>query len=167
MVKFIIVAVSILLLIEIYSIGVLFLVKKTGENDYLKCLIPFYSFKKVNELTGVFKILTIPVVKYMSMMIELVTITLIAVLYGCWGDKHLVGTKYVSHGPLWQIMGVVIGLMALITFISLLSSSKKIARRFNIQNEGFFTLCCLPVITIPIAYVYASKNQPKKESEMY
>ena len=165
MIKVLYLAIAILAFIELYSVGVLFLAKKTGEKDYKLCLIPFYAFYVVNRLTGVFKVLTIPVQKFQGMVAILCTVSIFAMLYACWGDNNL---PEASIASLWQIMGVVMGLCAFLFWFALVSSSGKLFRRFNVKKEGAATLLSALVITIPFMYAYyAKKNTPRALKDMY
>lgn len=165
MIKVLYLAIAILAFVELYSIGVMLLAKKAGEKDYLKCLIPFYAFYVTNRLTGVFRVFTIPVQKFHGMMAILSGVSLLALLYACWGDTHLPAQSIPS---LWQIMGAVLVLCALVFWTSILESSRKIFRRFNVKREGLMTFLSAFVITVPFLYVvYAQKNTPRALKDMY
>ena len=156
---------SILVFTELYSTGVLILAKKTGEKDYLRCLIPFYAFYVVNRITGGFKVFAIPVKKYHGMVIILATVSVLAMLYACWGDNNL---PIQSSPALWQIMGVVMGLCGLLFWTSVIVSSRKVFRRFNVEKESLATFISAFIITVPFMYVYyATRNNPRDLKDMY
>lgn len=165
MIKVLYLIIAILAFVELYSVGVLFLAKKTGEKDYWKCLIPFYAFYVTNRLTGSFKVFTIPVQKFHGTMVILSLVSILATTYACWGDSHL---PQESIPSLWQIMGVILVLCALVFWTSMLESSRKIFRRFNVEKEGLATFLSAFVITIPFAYIIcAQKKQPRDIKDMY
>lgn len=165
MIKVLYLAMSILAFIELYSIGVSFLAKKVGEKDYKLCYIPFYAFYVVNRIAGVFKVLTIPVRKFHGMMIAVSLVGIFALLYACWGDIHL---PIQSSPALWQIMGVVLAVCGLLFWLAILSSSRKIFRRFNVKREGWATLIAALTITVPFQYIYYAKhNEPRSLKDMY
>ena len=108
---------------------------------------------------------TIPVQKFHGMMAILSGVSLLALLYACWGDTHLPAQSIPS---LWQIMGAVLVLCALVFWTSILESSRKIFRRFNVKREGLMTFLSAFVITVPFLYVvYAQKNTPRALKDMY
>lgn len=164
MVRFWITALCILAFIEYYSVGVMLLAKKAGEKDAKKCLIPFYAFFVVGRLTGGFKVLSIPVKKFHIVMVEYVAFILLAILYACWGDLNL---PRESSEALWEIMWVVIALMAFLACGSLIVSSARLFRRFNVKRENITAALCLFMVTIPVIYAYVSRNEPKAFSDMY
>jgi len=165
MIRVLYVAIAMLAFIELYSVGVMLLAKKIGEKDYKLCLIPFYAFYVTNRITGVFKVLTIPVQKFQGMIAILAVVCLAALAYACWGDTHLPDE---SAPSLWQIMGVVMGLCALLFWNAIIASSQKIFRRFNVKKEGVATLLSALVITVPFLYgYYAVKNEPRSLKDMY
>ena len=158
-------ALAILAFIELYSVGVLLLAKKTGERDYKLCLIPFYAFRVVNRMVGEFKVLTIPVHKFQGMAAIFCAVSVGAMVYACWGDANL---PALSVPALWQIMGVVMGICFLCLWNGLVASSRKLFRRFNVRREGLATLFSALVITIPFQYAYyANRNEPRDLKDMY
>ena len=165
MIRVLYLAIAILAFIELYSVGVAFLAKKVGEEDYKLCYIPFYAFYVANRITGIFKVLTIPVQKFQGMMATVSAVSIFAMLYACWGDNHL---PIQSSPALWQIMGVVLGLCGLLFWLAILSSSRKMFRRFNVKKEGLATLLAALVITVPFQYIYfAKRNEPRSLKDMY
>lgn len=164
MVRFFITALCILAFIEYYSFGVMRLAEKAGEKGAKKCLIPFYAFYMAGRLTGGFKVLSIPVQKFHIVMAEYVGLTLLAVLYACWGDSHL---PLESSEPLWEIMSVIIILMTFLAWMSLVVSSERLFRRFNVEKKGLATLLCAFVVTIPVVFALVSRNEPRALADMY
>ena len=150
--------------VEWYAFGVYCLAKKAGEADVVRCFIPFYAFAMTRRLTGEFKILTIPVKNFAGMMAEVAGVTLLALMYACWGDAHL---PDLSANALWEIMSVIFLLMAVVAWIAFLISSERLFRRFNVQKKGLCVLLCALVISIPLVYVFASKNTPRLLKDMY
>lgn len=164
MVKCLIAVIVILSFIEVYSLAIMVLAKKAGINNYRMAFIPFYSFLLVGKIIGVFSIMTIPVKKYHSYMLTIFIIFMLALIYANWGTINL---PEVSSDALIQIMSILYVLCALLTWISLIITSKKIFRKYRITKEKTFTLLTVFVITIPFLYLYASKNSPRTLKEMY
>ena len=165
MIRIVYLVIAILAFVEVYSIGVTLVAKKLNERDWKLCLIPFYAFYVVNRITGGFNVLTIPVKKYHGMMMILSLLSVGAFTYGCWGDTHL---PIESSPSLWQIMGVILFLCAFLTWFSLLASSTKIYRRFNVKRDKLAIWLSVIVVTIPFLYAYyANKNEPRSLKDMY
>ena len=164
MVRFWITALCILAFVEYYSVGVMLLAKKAGEQDAKKCLIPFYAFFVVGRLTGGFKVLSIPVKKFHIVMAEYAIFILLAVLYACWGDINL---PWESSEALWEIMWVIIALMAFLFWVSLMVSAERLFVRFNVEKKAIAVALCVMVITIPVVFAFVSRNQPRSISDMY
>lgn len=158
------VSLAIILLVEYYSVGVIFIAKSFGMSNVYKNLIPFYAFKTAREISGSFSILTIPVKKFASMMIIVSVVAILALAYASWGSTAL---PVISANSLWQIMGVVIGLTGAIFYLGLICVTPKICRRFNVEREKLCTFLALFVVTIPFIYYFASKNKPRPDSQMY
>ena len=165
MIRVLYLVIAILAFVELYSVGVTLLAKKLGEKDYKRCLIPFYAFYVVNRITGGFNVLTIPVKKYHGMVAILSVLSVLATVYACWGDTHL---PVESAPSLWQIMGVILGLCALLFWLSIIASSTKIFRRFNVKKDKLAVWLSALVITVPVLYAYyAKKNEPRSLKDMY
>jgi len=164
MVRTLIAAGAVLAFIEFYSLGVWAAAKKAGERRCGLAFIPFYAFYLTGKMTGEFTILTIPVKKYHGFMLVITLLGLGAHLYASWGAT---GLPAVSSEALWQIMYIVFVLAAGLAYISLLTSSRKFYRRFNIARENLFVLLSVPIVTLPLLYIAASKNPPRPLSEMY
>ncbi|MBQ8685326.1 MAG: hypothetical protein IJ514_04050 [Clostridia bacterium] len=165
MIRVLYLVIAILAFIELYSLGVACLAKRLGEEDYKLCFIPFYAFYVVNRITGGFNVLTIPVKKYHGMMAIVAVLSVFATLYACWGDSRLPAE---SAPSLWQIMGVVLVLCALLFWLSIFNSSTKIYRRFNVKRDKLALLLTAFVITVPVLYAYyAKKNEPRALKDMY
>ncbi len=165
MIRVLYLALALIVFIELYSVGVMALAKKAGESDYLYCLIPFYAFYMTNRLTGLFAVLTIPVRKFHGMMAIICAVSLGAMLYACWGDSHL---PSLSAPSLWQIMGVVLGLCALLAWVAIVASSRKLFRRFNVEKEKTATLLAAFIVTAPFMYLFVAKtHSPRALKDMY
>ena len=158
------VSLAILLLVEYYSIGVIFIAKSFGLKNVYKNLIPFYAFKTAREISGSFSIFTIPVKKFAAMMITVSVVAILALVYASWGSVAL---PKISANSLWQIMGLVLGVTGIIFYSGLICVTPKICRRFNVEKEGFCVFLSLFIITIPFIYYIASKNSPRPDSQMY
>lgn len=165
MIRVLYLVIAILAFVELYSIGVACVAKKLNESDWKKCFIPFYAFYVVNRVSGGFNVLTIPVKKYHSMMAILSIVSVFAFLYACWGDTHL---PIESSPSLWQIMGVILFLCGFLAWFSLLASSIKIYRRFNVKRDKLAIWLTVVVVSIPVLYAYsAKKNEPRSLKDMY
>ena len=149
--------------LEIYSIGVMFAAKKCGES-YLKCLIPFYAMYAVGHMVKSFSIMTIPVQKFHKMTFTLYLMAAGALLYACWGQNNL---PTISAEALWQIMAVPFGIAMLLMYASIMISSRRVYRRFNVEHEVLYTVLSLPLITVPFLYWFVSKRQPRDREAMY
>lgn len=150
-------------LLELYSVGVMFAAKRCGE-DYKKSLIPFYSFYLVQKIVNNFSVLTIPVQKFHVMFLELYLLATGALLYACWGSTNL---PEISASALWEIMAVIIGIAVLAMYGSILVSSCKVYRRFRVEREGLMVLLSLPLVTVPLLYYYVSRREPRLLKDMY
>lgn len=164
MLTILIVIVAILAFVELYSLGVYSLAKKMGYSNPQKVFIPFYCFKVTREITGPFTVLTIPVTKMAGTCIFVVVVTVLALIYAVWGSVNLPAT---SAESLWQIMSIIFAVCGLVFYLTLIGASIKIYRRFNVRNEGLFLALSLIIVTMPVLYVIASKNNPRTLDEMY
>lgn len=149
--------------LEYYSIGVMFAAKKCGEK-YKECLIPFYAMYCVGHMVKNFSILTIPVQKFHKMFLTLYLMAAGSLLYACWGQNNL---PTISADALWQIMAVPFGIAVLLMYASIMVSSRKIYRRFNVEQEVLYTVLSMPLVTIPFLYWFVSKKQPREREAMY
>ena len=150
--------------LELYSVGVMFAAKRCGEKDYKKSLIPFYSFYLVQKMVDSFAVMTIPVRKFHIMFLELYLVAAGALLYACWGSTNL---PEISASALWEIMAVIIGIVAVAMYGSLLVSSQKVYRRFRVEHEGWMVVLSVPLVTIPLLYWYVSRREPRLMKDMY
>ena len=139
-----------------YSIGVYFVLKRLGYEKAWKAFIPFYAFQLINKAAGTFSVFTIPVRKYTPTVILLSVITCLACLYGFWGNEYL---PELSIGPLWEIMALIIGICALIFYVSLISSTSKLFLRFRLEGTKLITLLTCLILPIPFVYIYLSKKE--------
>ena len=155
---------AIILLVEIYSVGVIFVAKSFGKKEVYKNLIPFYAFKTAREISGPFSILTIPVKKFATMMITVSGVAILALAYASWGQVNLPET---SAKSLWQIMWLVAGLTLAIFYFGMVCSTPKICRRFSVEREKLCVVLSLLIVTIPFIYYFASKNTARTDAQMY
>lgn len=158
------VAVGIILLVEYYSVGVVFLARSYGMKNYVKSFIPFYAFKTAREIGGPFSILTIPVKKFAGMMITVSVLALLALLYASWGNYNI---PEPSRTSLWQIMWLIIGLSACIFYAGMVCVTPKICRRFNVEREKLCVFLSLFILPVPFIYYFASKNPHRCDADMY
>lgn len=159
-----ILAAGILVGVELYSLGVVFLAKKCGERTPWKNMIPYYAFKTARKISGPFGVFTIPVKKMAGTLIFASVAAVLACLWAEWGDRRL---PTISADALWQIMAVIMVLCAFVAYAVILSCSAKLYRRFNVKNEGLFTVFSLLLVTVPFLYIVVSRNQPRTMQEMY
>ncbi len=158
------IALGILLYVELYSAGVYVLAGRSGYEKPLKNFIPFYAFRTLGVLTAGFSVLAIPVRKPATTAVILAVCPLAACAFGVWGDHYL---PEVSRVSLWQIMLVITGVCAAVFYVFLLMSSVKVYRRFRVRKEWLWVLLSVPLITIPVLFVIAGRNQPRCDQEMY
>lgn len=149
--------------LELYSVGVMFAAKKCGER-YKECLIPFYAMYSVGYMVKSFSILTIPVQKFHKMFFDLYLLAAGSLLYACWGQNNL---PAISAEALWQIMAVPFGIAVVLMYSSIIISSRRVYRRFNVEQEVLYTVLSLPLITVPFLYFFVSKRQPREREAMY
>ena len=149
--------------LELYSLGVMFAAKKCGEK-YKLCLIPFYAMHSVGYMVKDFSLLTIPVIKYHMMFLELYLVAAGSLLYACWGQINL---PAISAEALWQIMAVPFGLAVILMYASIIVVSRRVYRRFNVEHEILYTVLSLPLITVPFLYWFVSRRQPREREAMY
>lgn len=103
----------------------------------------------------------IPGRKFHGMMATISIVSLFTLLYACWSDTNL---PIQSAPALWQIMGAVLVVCGLHLCIEILSASRKIFRRFNVEKEGLATL--LAAVPFQCVY-YAKRNEPRSLKNMY
>lgn len=159
-----ILAAGILVGVEVYSLGVVFLAKKCGEKSPWKNMIPYFAFKTARRISGPFAVLTIPVKKMAGTMVFVSVAAVLACLWAEWGDSSL---PLISSEALWQIMWVVMCICALVAYMTVISCSAKLYRRFNVKNETLYVLLSLFLVTVPFLYIVVSRNQPRTMREMY
>lgn len=157
-------ALAIILLVEYYSVGVIFIAKSFGMKKVYKNLIPFYAFKTVRQISGSFAILTIPVKKFATMMITVSIVAILALAYASWGSVNL---PEISANSLWQIMSLIVGISLAIFYFGMICVTPKICRRFNLEREKLMVFLSLFILTIPFIYYAGSKRKPRLDSQMY
>ncbi len=160
----IIVVVSILIFMEILSIGIYFCAKKCGLKNARLAFIPFVRFAVLQKITGTFSVFTIPVKRLCALVVELTVIALLTTLFGLWGTFHL---PEISKAALWDIMVLPIAVCVLLFYAITIKASQTIWRRFRISKEGLWVLMGMAVITLPVLYILASKRTPRLLSDMY
>lgn len=158
------VSLAIILLVEYYSVGVIFIAKSFGKQKIYKNLIPFYAFKTAREISGSFSILTIPVKKFATMMITVSVVAILALLYASWGSVNL---PEISAKSLWQIMSLVVGITLAIFYFGMVCVTPQICVRFSVKREKLCAFLSIFILPIPFIYYYASKNAPRTDAEMY
>ena len=164
MIKVLILFAGLLTFIELYSLGVFFLAKRNGDEKPWKNFIPYYAFRTARRLSGRFTVLTIPVTKMAGTLVFTSVVATLATLWGIWGDCNL---PALSSESLWQIMALVIGLCIGVSYYTVVAASAKLYRRFRIQRERLFTVLSLLVLSLPVLYCIASRNEPRSDGEMY
>ncbi len=160
----IIVAVSILIFMEILSIGVYFCARKCGVKNAKAAFIPFVTFTVLQKITGTFSVFTIPVKRLCALIAELTAVALLAALCGLWGTSNL---PQISKDALWDIMALPIAVCILLFYAVMIKASQTVWRRFRIPKEGLWVLMGMAVVTLPLLYALASKRTPRMLSEMY
>lgn len=158
------VTLGILLLVEYYSLGVVFLAKGYGIEKPYKNFIPYYAFKTARKISGPFSILTIPVKKFSSLMISMSVVVVLAVVYASWGGTNL---PEPSASSLWQIMTLVIVICGAIFYSGIVCIMPKICRRFYVRREKLYVFLSLLILPVPFLYYHASKNEHRTDAQMY
>lgn len=160
----IIVAVSILIFMEILSIGVYFCARKCGIKNAERAFIPFVTFAVLQKITGTFSVFTIPVKHLCALVVEVTAVALLAALFGLWGDSNL---PQISQNALWDIMALPIAVCGLLFYAVIIKASQTVWRRFRISKEGLWVLMGMALVTLPVLYIWVSKRTPRLLSEMY
>lgn len=160
----IIVAISVLIFMEILSVGVYFCARKCGVKNAKAAFIPFVTFAVLQKITGPFSVFTIPVKRLCLLIVELAAVALLAALFGLWGVSNL---PKISKDALWDIMVLPISVCTILFYIVIIKASQTVWRRFCIPKEGVWVLIGMLVVSLPVLYVLASKRTPRLLSEMY
>ena len=150
---------GIIVFVYYYSVGVYFVLKKLKVEKAWMAFIPFYAFQLINKAAGTFSVFTIPVKKYTGVVLILTITTCLCGLYGFWGDIYL---PIESSVPLWEIMILIIGLCALIFYVSLVSCTTKLFLRFQLKSVKLLTFLTLLIIPLPFIYIYLSKQERRE-----
>ena len=155
---------GIFLFVELYSVGIYFLALNYGLPNPLKVFLPFYCFTYARKLSGPFHVMTIPVNKMAATIIFVTVAAVLALSYALWGNQNLPAT---SGESLWQIMWIVIGLCIFVAWYTIVSSSIKIFRRFNVERRKLYCILSLFMLTIPFLFLSIRKNSFRSDAEMY
>lgn len=156
MINVVFIIVGILGFVYYYSFGAFFVLKRLGVAKVWKVFIPFYAFKMVNDIIGIFSLFSIPVKKYMGLTIILSVISSLACLYGFWGNENL---PIQSIEPLWQVMILIVSLCFLTLYASLISSTIRLMLKFKIEKEKRLIFLSALLLPLPFVYIYLSRKE--------
>ena len=140
----------------LYSVGAYFVLKSLKVEKPWRALIPFYSFKLINEVAGTFTIFTIPVKNFMMHTLVTMAVCTCMSLYGFWGSENL---PEPSVGPLWEIMLLVIILIGVSFYIGVFNLTNKLLLRFQVNRTLPYKVLTLLLVTAPVAYYLLSKKE--------
>lgn len=143
--------------IELYGVSIAVFSKRRGEDGWAYNLIPFAAFKYVNRNTNGFKVMTIPVKNFLGMVI-----LMLVVLAGCtawllWGAHNLFEKDYNALNMILRIPAVI---CAIVFWLSLISSTKALALRYNFTFKCE-TLVYMLGVSVLVVLMAAPVRKPR------
>lgn len=143
---------------EFYGISVTLLIaSENGKCDF-RYLIPFYAFFKQNEVSGEFKVLSVPVKKSGKTIVLLAVIALISSAITVWGSINFADfprkIEYIK-----QIMAIP---MIVCAFGFYLITVKSAIKTLFVHKKDFKGdwLCC--ALILPLPYLFGRKIKEEK-----
>ena len=146
---------AVLLYLELFSVGIAILNKSLGERRWYLALIPVYGLRYVENAAGVFKVLVVPVKKCALFVAELLLVILLCCLYWQWGIYNVVSDGVKNLG---QIMILPVTICYALMYITVLSASARIYKRFNVRLYVLWVLLSMLLLPIPCIF-YAIKDR--------
>ena len=146
---------AVLLYLELFGTGIALLNKSLGESRWYLALIPVYGLRYVGNTAGVFKVLGIPVKKCALFIAELLAVILLCCLYWQWGINNLVP---LGAERLGQIMILPVTICYALIYITVLSASARIYKRFNVRLYVLWVLLSLLLLPIPFIF-YTNRDR--------
>jgi hypothetical protein len=137
--------------IEIYSFCVMLLAKSVGLKKYGLCMIPFVAFYYVQRVAQRFTIFSIPVKKYMGVMLSLFVTLLVCTLLVLWA-KPTLGVATENYQCFIEILYIPIAICAIVAWFGIVQSTCAIMDRFGCRFR-FDTLLYCTVLPCLVAYV--------------
>ncbi len=149
-------AVSIIVYLELYQIGLFFLLKDTTEKPSFAIFVPIYGLKYMTKASGTFKILNVPLQKPFGFFAELLIVALLCSLYWNWGIANLVEKAYTWLG---QIMIIPIVVCLALCYIAIAKSAINVFKTTSgIRRAG---VVLLSVLIAPVPFMFAAKGLKK------
>lgn len=139
-----------LVYMEIYSVGVTVLAKKSGMQRYGLCLIPFVSFFFVDRITGGFSVCGIRVRSMGKLVVKLAIVCLFATVYAYWGLAHLAAE---DSAPLVQVMWVPAAFSMVVFWLATVFSAVRILFLFRASFRLDWLVCAL-FVTVPFLFMF-------------
>lgn len=147
---------AVLLYLELFGIGIGLIVKSLGESRWRLALIPIYGLRYVGSAAGIFKVLAVPVKKCALFVAELLAVILLCCLYWQWG---IINVAPEGAQRLGQIMILPVTICYLLIYMSVLSSSARIYKRFGVQH--YVLLVLLSLLLLPIPFIFCKIRNRK------
>lgn len=148
--------VSILVYLELYQIGLFFLLNNTTEKPSFSIFVPIYGLKYMTKASGAFKVLSVPLTKPFGFFAELLIIAFLCSLYWNWGVANLTVKAYTWLGEIMLIPVVVcLGLC----YIAIVKSSVNVFK----MSDGLKRLgiILLSLLILPVPFMFAAKGLKK------
>ena len=148
--------------LELYSIGVTVLAKRSGLKNYGLCLIPFVAFFYVDKiLPDGFVAIVIKFKGLGRLSIKLFLICAAAYAYMLWGIEHL-DPRNIE--PLKQLALVPIGFCLIALWTGMVASTLTLMFGFGMEFKCE-KLVCLLWITIPVILLFLNREGKNYKTE--
>lgn len=149
--------VAVALFVEIYSVAMAVLAKRSGVARYGLCLIPFAAFFYADKfLPNGFTVLGIRIKALGPLAVKAFVLALAAYLYARWGISHLDPRNIV---PLKQLAMVPIGASAVVLWAAIAASTLELMFGFDSGFRGD-NLVCMTLVSTPV--ILFTLNREKK-----
>jgi hypothetical protein len=153
-----------LLYLELLGAGIAFLNRSLGEKQWYLALIPVYGLQYLGRAAGVFKVLAVPVKKCALFFAELLIVAFLCGLYWYWGVRHVVPKGAAMLG---QIMLLPIAICYGLMYLSILSASLRIYKRFYVKRLVWVMLASMLLLPVPFIYYAIKDRKAMPLSEMF
>lgn len=155
---------AVLLYLELFGAGIALVVKSLGEKKWYLALIPVYGLQYLSAAAGVFKVLSVPVKKCALFVAELLLVILLCCLYWSWGIQNVVprGAKMLG-----QIMLLPVVICYALIYLTVLSSSARIYKRFRVKRLALVVLLSMLLLPIPFVFLKIRNGNAVPLNEMF
>ena len=141
--------------LELYSIGVMVLARRSGLKYYGWCLVPFVAFFYVDKiLSNGFVAIVIKFKGLGRLSIKLLIICIAAFAYMSWGIKNL-DPRNIE--PLKQLALVPISFCLVALWMGIVASTLTLMFGFGMEFKGEKIVCML-LITIPVILLFLNRE---------